>query len=591
MRKAVGWIGLVALAWAILLSSVGGFDTRVIGLRIRARDPYNPLIVAVICLSAYAWLRRRSSSRVRLSTEERRARVLNAAPIAAILVVGAIARFWGLTFGLPHPDIRPDEGAVSAIAGTLYYGHWNPGNFVYPTLFMVVIAVVMRFVLPTWRRLLWDFRIRPWMPIESTTWRYMIARILSAGAGVATILMLYRASARLFNRRAALVAALFIALAFLHVRDSHFGVTDIPMTFMLVVAFFFIVKMDGIGDTRSVLIAGAAAGLSTATKYNAMFVVLPGVFALLTDHAGRRWPERLRRAGMFVGAMAIAFLVVCPFPVLDSEQFFGDFFFNARHLAEGHGRDLGPGWLYHATTTLRYGLGLPLLICGVAGLLVLIVREPRKGTLVALYPVVFYVIAGRGRTVFFRHMLAMVPFLCLSAGYVVTLAGEWLAGALNKARLAPALIALAATLVIWPSGRSVWAFDRLITITDSRLLARRWVEARFPLGTAVAQIGWTSGDVFKSDDNEVPFGLVKFEPNSVLPKVVIVHSSPLTDPENLGKMNDILRTRYTVAYQVHAVSDDPANVYDRQDEFYLPSAGFRNVERPGPNIRIYVRRD
>src|SRR5580765_3039866 len=92
LTRVVGWVGVVALAWAILLNIVGGFETRVLGVSIRAHDPYNPLILAVLCLCAYGWLRR-PSSRARLSVDERRARILNAAPIAAILLAGAIARF------------------------------------------------------------------------------------------------------------------------------------------------------------------------------------------------------------------------------------------------------------------------------------------------------------------------------------------------------------------------------------------------------------------------------------------------------------------------------------------------------------------
>jgi hypothetical protein len=50
----VGWFGVVALAWAIVLSIVGGFDTRVLGLKMRARDPYNALILAALALGIYA---------------------------------------------------------------------------------------------------------------------------------------------------------------------------------------------------------------------------------------------------------------------------------------------------------------------------------------------------------------------------------------------------------------------------------------------------------------------------------------------------------------------------------------------------------
>jgi len=201
------------------------------------------------------------------------------------------------------------------------------------------------------------------------------------------------------------------------------------------------------------------------------------------------------------------------------------------------------------------------------------------------------VVAGRGRTVFFRYMLPIVPFLCLSAGFFVASVGEALARALGRARFAPSIIALGTVLVVWPSAHSVWAFDRLIAQTDSRVLARRWIEARFPLGTAIGQVGWDAGHPFLNDDNEVPYAHVNFTPGDFLPKIVIVHSAPMTDPENLHDIAGVLATRYTLAHRVDAVADDPANIYDHQDEFYVPYAGFRRIERPGPNVRIYVRRD
>jgi hypothetical protein len=61
---------------------------------------------------------------------------------------------------------------------------------------------------------------------------YLIPRLLSVTAGVLTIPVLYGVSKELFSRRVALVAAAFLTVAFLHVRDSHFGVTDVSMTFL-----------------------------------------------------------------------------------------------------------------------------------------------------------------------------------------------------------------------------------------------------------------------------------------------------------------------------------------------------------------------
>jgi len=45
---------------------------------------------------------------------------------------------------------------------------------------------------------------------------------------------------------------------------------------------------------------------------------------------------------------------------------------------------LGRGWVYHVTTTLYYGVGAPILAAGVAGMMLAIAKDPRKGVLVAL---------------------------------------------------------------------------------------------------------------------------------------------------------------------------------------------------------------
>ena len=108
----------------------------------------------------------------------------------------------------------------------------------------------------------------------------------------------------------------------------------------------------------------------------------------------------------------------------------------SRHLADGHGVDLGRGWTYHLTTTLRYGLGIPLLVAGILGLPLMVWREGRRGVLVALFPVAYYALTGSGRTVFARYILPAVPFLCLTAGYFVVTTAAVVTNYLRPATLA-----------------------------------------------------------------------------------------------------------------------------------------------------------
>src|SRR5204863_526450 len=95
--------------------------------------------------------------------------------------------------------------------------------------------------------------------------------------GVATIAVLFLATREWLSERAALAASAFCAVAFLHVRDSHFGVTDVPVTLLTVCGFYAAVRCAR-GVTRGrVAAAGFVAGLAASTKYNAAVIALPAL--------------------------------------------------------------------------------------------------------------------------------------------------------------------------------------------------------------------------------------------------------------------------------------------------------------------------
>ena len=340
-----------------------------------------------------------------------------------ILPVAAVARLWGIWFCLPHPHCRPDEDAISAIAGGLRWGDLNPHVFNYPALFMVAVATVLVTLRGVERLLhkVMPFHFRSLLDDASgTTINYMVARLLSAAAGIASVWVIFRIALRLFDRTTALAAAALLALAYLHVRDSHYGVTDVPMTFMVLIAFLYVVRLSESGARRDLAIAGLTAGLATSTKYNAAMVALPGLFAIFGCLPGTKsMRARFSDAAIFVVLMVAAFVCTSPYSLLDFQNFMADVTADAQHLSEGHGVDLGRGWVFHATTTLRYGVGAPILGAGVTGMLLLILRSPRRGLLVALFPVSYYALLGSGYTVFTRHMVPVVPFLCLTAAYFI----------------------------------------------------------------------------------------------------------------------------------------------------------------------------
>ncbi len=516
--------------------------------------------------------------------------------LLGILSTAALVRLWGIGFGLPHPLCRPDEDAITSVAARFFRGDFNPHFFNYPALFMLVVAAGLAARFQVGRAAGWFESKEDFLRIAGPSGLNMTARLISAAAGIGTVWVAHRAAARLFGRRTGLVSAFFLALAFLHVRDSHFGVTDVAATFLVVTSFFVAVRLAETGSMADLVTAGITAGLATSTKYNAALIALPAVWALVSGRSPRLGPVSTRswKLVLFGAVMIAAFLAASPYSVLDYREFVRAVTYESGHLAAGHGAMVGRGWLVHVTSSLRYGLGLPLLAAALAGLVLLAWQQPRKAVLVAIFPVAYYLVIGSGFTVFARYILPVVPFLCLTAGYGVSVAAGWAAGMCRRPGWAPALTWALALAVIAPSAWSVVQFDRLLATVDSRLLAARWLEGRFPNGAVVAQVGPLGGRVFfPADDTGRAERYVTVDAggDDPRPDAVVVQASPIDGPTPLPDDIGQWLAAYQVVHVIHAFDPQArGNTYDRQDEFYLPLDGFHAIERPGPNLTIYVRR-
>jgi len=525
--------------------------------------------------------------------------------LVAVLSLAVILRVLGLRFGLPHTLTRPDEDATVAIALKFFSRSFNPGFFDWPSLFMYVttIAFVGYFQVG---------RLIGWFPYES---RFLaaatrdqaplrvITRSLSAAAGVLTVATVYAIGRRLFDRTTALVGAFFLAVAALHVRDSHFGVTDVAATFLVTWSFLHTVAFAQTGRPRHWITSALLAGAAASTKYNAGLVVLPGLYAILVGAAHEReaWSLRLRRVPAYVALAIVAFFIGTPYALIDRPAFFAALESITAHLRGGHAAMAGPGWVVHATSSLRYGVGLPILVAGVLGFLVFALRDRRLGILFLIFPAAYYAFIGAGETAFARYIIPVVPFLCLAAAYPVVEVARAVARWSRRPQFGPAVAWTLALAAAAPSLSTAILSDMLLTKADSRLIAANWIHERYPEGVSIAQTGTVAGQVQMTTANPdigERYPGLKFEPASGRfftkedkdgsPQMIVVEQCPLAYCEIPPQWLTVLRDRYElertiVAYDVSS----PALVYDRDDDFYLPLAGLRSVARPGPNIAIF----
>src|SRR5262249_7752680 len=148
-----------------------------------------------------------------------------------------------------------------------------------------------------------------------------LPRLLSAAFGVATVWGVAEIGKRAFEPAVGRVAALFLALACLHVRDSHFGVTDTPMTAMVIFAVLLILRWRQQGGVGRACVAGLITGLAGSMKYNGLGAASAFVAALAlrvmesSDAHDRRDLER--DAAVFLGTLAATFFATSPYVVID----------------------------------------------------------------------------------------------------------------------------------------------------------------------------------------------------------------------------------------------------------------------------------
>ncbi len=528
--------------------------------------------------------------------------------LGLIVIVAGALRFWGLGFGLPHTQARPDETHIIEAARTMLSGKM-PRFYDYPWLYISTLSVLYLgyFV---WGAATGAFHsLSDMVASWPTEWApfFLISRAMAATFGTATVLVVFRIGRRLWGDTTALLAALFMALAFIHARDSHFGTTDTALTFFIVASVGVLIDAHRSGRQWQFVVAGLLGGLGAATKYNAVLLLAPivgsyGLHVMLAD--GKLKAARDPRLFTYGIPYLLAFGVGIPFVVLDYQNFAIAMKELQSSMTGGDPRlHLENGWIHHLVNSMRYRLGLPLLVAGLAGAALLALRTPGVAVLLLAFPVAYYSVAGGLRNLFFRYTIPIVPFLCLTAAYIVWQAAVWLGARPGVARwhravTVAALVVLGA-IVIGPSALNLWRFDRIVSRTDNRVVVAEWFEQHVPAGSSVLQSGSRYGlaqfhrrlgyTEWVWDGGRRRFN-VNGRPAEGQPDWIVVQDSPLPSATQ-DQVTALLAGDYVLVNAFKAVSLNDDLVYDRQDMFYVPFSGLQYVTRPGPNFTLYARRD
>ena len=417
-----------------------------------------------------------------------------------------------------HPETEP--GLPSA--GTFLDADRSPLNPHWFPLGSILIYLILGI----------RFMLEPFTDFGSLLSLSYIGRSIVALADVGTVFMVYLLGKRIYGKRVGLLGSALVALAVVHIQNSHFYRPEPLSIFFVLVSFWFMLQMMERRRLRDSLLLGLFVGLAFAPKVSILPLILPlGLaygFRLFTNTDGR-WAIPSSRATVVVArhalmagvAAAVMFLVTTPYALLDIVDFVGQNGGQAS-MARTAGtvpftvQYIGstPFW-YELRQTSLWALGLPLGVVAWGGLLFTVFKVTRRSPsrraelLFLAWVVPNFLMLGFFEVKFLRYIFPLIPFLILMGSAMLfwtldrarssTPPPLPIGGGIERARRLPVRYAPHAVIglivfVVAATAFYALSFERVYTRPHPAVQASRWINDNVPKNsTIISDNHWDEG--------------------------------------------------------------------------------------------------
>jgi 4-amino-4-deoxy-L-arabinose transferase-like glycosyltransferase len=197
--------------------------------------------------------------------------------LALLLRAGVSAQLYN-TGAVQRPNVVTDMATYQRLAAEVRAGKW-PEVFDYQPFYYTVFLPLVTWLSPAGR-----------------PWPVVLAQVI---LGSAAVWLTGLGAARVFGRRAGIMAALLLALSRFHIFYTPYLLLEVLQSFWMALIFFCTLTAWNRNRRRDWCLLALFCACSTLTRGNALLFV-PGLLALLVWRNWRQWGRMAALCGLFL---------------------------------------------------------------------------------------------------------------------------------------------------------------------------------------------------------------------------------------------------------------------------------------------------